>query len=67
VALEDRQEDHQSHMIEVEGNIINQLVDILIDLGESHSYIDPKLVDKFHLMKSTVEISWLIQLVTRTK
>jgi hypothetical protein len=30
-ALEDRQEEYQSHMIEVEGKIINQHVSILID------------------------------------
>jgi hypothetical protein len=44
-ALYDRQGEYQSNMIEVEGNIINQLVSILIDLGESHCYIYPKIVD----------------------
>jgi hypothetical protein len=38
-------------MIEVEGKIINYPIFILIDLGASHSYIDPKIVDKFHLKK----------------
>jgi hypothetical protein len=44
-SLEDRQTKHQSHMIEVEGNIINHPTFILIDLGASHNYIDPKVVD----------------------
>ena len=51
VSLEDCQEEHQSHMIELEGKIINQYVVILIDSREIHSYIDPKVVDIFHLMK----------------
>ena len=38
-------------MIEVEGKIINQLVVILIDLGEIHCYIDPKIVNRLHLEK----------------
>jgi hypothetical protein len=39
VAFEDRHVEHQSHMIEVEGKIINQHVSILIDSGASHNYI----------------------------
>jgi hypothetical protein len=31
-------------MIEVEGNITNQPITILIDLGASHSYTAPDLV-----------------------
>jgi hypothetical protein len=50
--LNDRQAKYQSNMIEVEGKIINQLVSILIDSGESHCYIDPKIVDSLHLEKS---------------
>ena len=38
-------------MIEVEGKIINQAVVILIYFGESHCYIDPKIVDRLHLDK----------------
>ena len=43
-------------MIEVEGEIINHHVSILIDSREIHSYNDPKIVNKFHLMKSKLEI-----------
>jgi len=42
-------------MIEVEGKIINQPVSILIDSGESHYYIDPKIVDILHLEKIKLE------------
>jgi hypothetical protein len=65
--LEDQQVEHQSHMIEVEGKIINHLVSILIDLGAIHSYIDPKVVVRFHLKKSKHENSSLAQLSTGTK
>jgi hypothetical protein len=54
-------------MIEVEGKITNHLVAILIDSREIHSYIDPKIVDRFQLKKSKLEKSWLVQLATRTK
>jgi hypothetical protein len=60
VALEDRQEKHQSHMIEVEGKIINHPVAILIYSGEIHSYIDPKIVDRFHLERSKLEKSCVV-------
>jgi predicted aspartyl protease len=66
-ALEDRQAEHQSNMIEVEGKIINHPVAILIDSGESHCYIDPKIVDRLHLEKSKLEKSSLVQLATGTK
>jgi hypothetical protein len=55
VALEDQQEEHQSHIIEVEGKIFNKLIFILIDSRARHSYIYPKVVDKFHLKKSKLE------------
>jgi hypothetical protein len=54
-------------MIEVEGKIINKLVVILIDSGESHCYIDSKIVDRLHLEKSKLGKSSLIQLATGTK
>jgi hypothetical protein len=66
-SLEDQQAERQSHMIKMEGKIVNQHVSILIDLEESHSYIDPKIVDTFHLMKSKLERSWLVQLAIGTK
>jgi hypothetical protein len=65
--LDDRQVEYQSNMIEVEGMIINQYVVILIDLGASHCYIDPKIVDCLHLEKSKLGKSSLVQLATGTK
>jgi hypothetical protein len=66
-ALDDRKEEYHSNMIELEGEIINQPVPILIDLGEIHCYIDPKIVDRLHLEKSNLGKSSFLQLATRTK
>jgi hypothetical protein len=66
-SLDDRQEEYQSNMIEVEGKIINQPISILIDSGEIHCYIDPKIVDRLHLVKSKLGKASLVQLATRTK
>jgi hypothetical protein len=43
-ALENKQVEYQSHMIEVEGMINNHAFTILIDSRASHSYIDPRVV-----------------------
>jgi hypothetical protein len=51
----------------VEGKLITQLVSIIIDSSTSYSYIDHKIMDILHLMKSKFERSWLVQLATRTK
>jgi hypothetical protein len=59
-ALDDRQAEYQSNMIEVEGKIINQHVAILIDSGEIHSYFDPKIEDRLHLEKSKIGKSSLV-------
>jgi hypothetical protein len=44
VALEGRQVDHQSTVVEIEGKIQKKQVSILIDPGPSLSYITPSLV-----------------------
>jgi hypothetical protein len=54
-------------MIEVEGMINNQTIAILIDLGGSHNYIDPKMVEIFHFPRSKHGKSWLVQLATGAK
>jgi hypothetical protein len=66
-ALNDRQVEYQSNMIEVEGKIINQPIAILIDSGTSYCYIDPKIVDRLHLEKSKLGKASLVQLATGTK
>ena len=59
-ALDHRQEDHQSNMIEVECMIHNQSISILINSGASHSYIDPNLVERMHLGKCKNDHSWTV-------
>jgi hypothetical protein len=59
-ALDNKQAEFQSHMIEVEGMINNRPLVILIDSGASHSYVDPRVVESLHLMKSKHEKSWLV-------
>jgi hypothetical protein len=66
-ALDNKQVEFQSHMIKVEGMINNRPFIILIDSGASHSYVDPRVVESFHLSRSKHEKSWLVQLATRTK
>ena len=66
-ALEDHQEDHQSTMVEVEGNIAKQSVSILINTGSTHSYIKPEIVEISDFKKLKHIESWLVQLATETK
>ena len=66
-ALEDRQEDHQSTVVEVEGRIDKQYVSILIDLGSTHSYITPKIVEICSFNKLKNRKSWLVQIAIGTK
>jgi hypothetical protein len=66
-ALDNKQVEFQSHMIEVEGKINDQPIAILIDSGASHSYLDPKMVERFHFPRSKLGKSWLVQLATGAK
>jgi hypothetical protein len=54
-------------MIEVEGMINNHAFTILIESGESHSYIYPKVVEIFQFPRRKHGKSWLVQLATRSK
>jgi hypothetical protein len=45
--LDNRQEDHQALVVEMEGMISNHLVSILIDPGSNLSYVAPQIVDKY--------------------
>jgi hypothetical protein len=60
IPLDNEQEKYQSHMIGVEGMINNQTISILIDSGASHSYIDPKMVESFHLPRRKHGNYWLV-------
>jgi hypothetical protein len=66
-ALDNKQDEFQSHMIEVEGMINNHAFTILIDSRAIHSYIDPKVVEILRLPRSRHEEYWLVQLATRAK
>jgi hypothetical protein len=59
-SLDNKQVEYQSHMIEVEGMINNQTISILIYSGASHSYIDPKMLESFHLPRIQHGKSWLV-------
>ena len=67
VSLDNKQEEFQSHMIEVEGTINNRSLVILIDSGASHSYIDPRVVEILHLTRNKHEKSCLVQLAIGNK
>jgi hypothetical protein len=54
-------------MIEVEGMINNHDFTILIDLGASHSYIDPRVVESFQLSRRKHGKYWLVHLAIGTK
>jgi hypothetical protein len=66
-ALENKQDEFQSQMIEVEGMINNHSFTILIDSRASHSYIDPKVVEIFLFPRSKHGKSWMVQLATGAK
>jgi hypothetical protein len=66
-ALDIKQAEFQSHMIEVEGMINDHAFTILTDSGPSHSYIDPKVVEELQFPRCKHEKSWLVYLATRTK
>ena len=59
VSLEDRQGDHQSTMLEVEGKILNIHASILINSRHILSYIAPKIVKKCKLLKEKIKHAWL--------
>jgi hypothetical protein len=67
VALDNKQEEFQSHMIEVECMINNRPLILLIDSRASHSYVDPRVVESLCLSRRKHEKSWLVQLATGTK
>jgi hypothetical protein len=67
VALDYKQTEYQSPMIEVEGKIDNHPIAILIDSRASHSYINANIVEILHLQRSKHKKYWLVQLATRSK
>ena len=59
-ALENRQTDHQTSMVEIEGMIKIQPNSILIDLGASLSYVSPGIVELCKLSLKFFEKYWLV-------
>ena len=66
-ALEDRQADHQSAIVEIEGTISNHTISILIDQGATLSYISPRTVELCQLNSVKHEKPWMVQLATGEK
>jgi hypothetical protein len=66
-ALDNKQVEFQSHMIEFEGTINNHAFTTLIDSWDIHSNIDPKVVENFQLPRRKHGKSWLVQLATGAK
>jgi hypothetical protein len=54
-------------VIEVEGTINSDPITILIDSGVILSYINDNIVKIFHLQRSNLKKSWLVQLATEAK
>ena len=50
-SLEDKQEDHQSTMLKVDGKISNTSVYVCIDSWDILSYIAPRVLEKCKLSK----------------
>jgi hypothetical protein len=67
VAIDGRQVDHQSSVVEIEGKINGTQIFVLIDLGATLSYITPIVVELNKLKKLKHAKSWLVQLETGTK
>ena len=55
--FDNRQEDHQTSIIEIDVKLCDQVVYIFIDPGSNYSYINPELVDKCGLNKEVHEKS----------
>ena len=65
--LENRQADHPTSMVEIEGMIKNQPISILIYPGARLIYISPGVVYLCNLVPQTFDNLWLVQLATSTK
>jgi hypothetical protein len=65
--LDDKQDDHQALVVDMEGMIANRLVSILIDPGSNLSYVAPQTIDKCKIQLVRHVKPWLVQLATGTK
>ena len=66
-ALEDRQADHHSTIVEIEGIVLNHAISVLIDLGATLSYIYPRTVELCQLARVKNAKLVLLQLAIGAK
>ena len=66
-ALENRQAEYHTSMVEVEGMLNHKSISILIEIGAILIYISPSLVEKSKLPVDKFSKSWLVQLATGAK
>jgi hypothetical protein len=66
-ALDNRQDDHQVSVVDMEGMIANHPVYILIDPGSNLSHVSSQTIEKCKLQQVKHVKSWLVQLATGTK
>ena len=59
-ALDGRQVDHHTTIVEIEGNILETSFSILIDPDAFQSYVAPKIVDLSNLGKVKHDQPWLV-------
>ena len=67
VALKNRQADHQTSMVKIEGMIKGKPISILIDRGAIISSISPRIVELCKLVPEKFDKSWMVELSTSTK
>jgi hypothetical protein len=65
--VDGQQADHQSTIVEVEGNVNNNNISILIDPGDTLSYITPGVVHSNNLKKIKHTKYWLFQIAIGKK
>jgi hypothetical protein len=66
-AIDGRQANHQSSVVEIEGKINDTQISVLIDPRAMLSYITPDIVESNELKKLKHTKSWLVQLAKGTK
>ena len=66
-ALEDRQANHQSTIVEIEGIVLNHAISVLIDLGAMLSYISPRTVELCQLAREKYVRPWWFQSAIEAK
>jgi len=64
---ENRQDDYQISMVEIEGMMKRKTNYILIDPGASLSYVSPRIAESCKSKLDKFEKSWLVQLATGAK